>query len=565
MMLSTHDSLVLAESLLKKKDIKSRFSARQLLFLNSPVSKLVELYLYNNEGTPQKLDKFPMMVPIYNEIPQRLLLKCSRKTLKSTLISNIIALDLIRYNYYRMMYVSPNEEGTKRFSHNYLSARFISPPLMKIISKLERNDVFFKQVRESQSNIILTYASDDANRCRGPSCSFLAVDELQGVLWDIIPIIEEVLAISRIKREIFSGTPLTTDNTIQQLWKTSNQMEWVMRCDSCAHWNSLTEDNDPLKMIQYKGLCCSKCGTILNSAKGQWVDFNPGERQTMGFHLAQPIIPYYNEIHSEWLDVYHKCYTKGYSMLQVYNEVFGLAYDIGSKPITEEKLKSLCVLGDMKDIYRNHAHRYSAVFFGVDWGVNPASSRTVGALGGIREDGIIEIFYIRIFKNTDYEEQIRELAEVAKTYQPFLAMDSGPDPLRGKMLGNLYDPSKSQLVQYREGLLTQFTDTPASAMDWSQTRWCLHRSDTMGFTMELLKKNQILFPRWEDSSEAMQDILSIFTEVKEDHLRAKIFYRHRDPDDFFHVLNYIACQAHLWGGNTFFQGPSTSSEPDLNN
>ena len=135
---------------------------------------------------------------------------------------------MLRYNFYRMMYVSPDEESTKRFSHNYLSARFTSPPLMKIMGKLERNDVFFKQVNETKSNIILTYASDDANRTRGPACDHLCLDEFQGMLWDIVPIIEEVLAISKIKREIFSGTPLTTDNTINQLWKRSDQMEWAM-------------------------------------------------------------------------------------------------------------------------------------------------------------------------------------------------------------------------------------------------------------------------------------------------------------------------------------------------
>ena len=75
----------------------------------------------------------------------------------------------------------------------------------------------------------------------------------------------------------------------------------------------------------------------------------------------------------------------------------------------------------------------------------------------------------------------------------------------------------------------------------------------MGFTMELLKKGRILFPRWEDSSEGMQDILAIFTEVKEDDLKSRIFYRHKEPDDFMQTLNYAACAAHLWAGNSFFQ------------
>jgi hypothetical protein len=226
---------------------------------------------------------------------------------------------------------------------------------------------------------------------------------------------------------------------------------------------------------------------------------------------------------------------------------------MGSKPITEQQLKALCVLEDMESVYARRGHLYNYIVMGVDWGVNPESSRTVCTLAGMRDDGMMEVFYIRIYKNTDYEQQIREIAALANIYQPTLLADSGPDPLRGKMLGNLYNPGRTQLVQYREGLITQFTDIPAQALDWSQTRWALNRSETMTFTMELLKKGKILFPRWEDSSEAMQDILAIFTEVKEDDLKSRIFYRHKKPDDFFHTLNYGCCAAHLWAGNSFFQ------------
>lgn len=531
--------------------------------MNSPLSKLVELYLYNNEGQPQKLDKFPMMRAIYDGIPSKLLLKCSRKTLKSTLISNMIALNLVRYNFYRMLYVAPNEQATKRFSHDYLSARFSSPPLAKIISKLSKNDVYVKEVADTSSNIILTYASEDANRTRGPATMQNIFDEVQGMNLDIIPIVNETMAISEIKREIYAGTPLTTDNTINTLWKTAHQIEWVTKCTGCNHYNTLTEDNEPLKMIQKKGLCCSKCGKLLNTNTGRWVDFNPGDRRMYGFHMAQPILPHYNQTEKGWREVYDKCYNSNYSMLQVYNEVFGLPYDIGSKPITEEQLKKLCVLGPMQDLYDRRGHFYDFTVMGVDWGVNPESSRTVCTILGFRSDGIIEVFYVRIYKNTDYEQQIREIAELAKIYQPILLADSGPDPLRGKMLGNLYDPSRSQLVAYREGQIIQYYDVPTQSLDWSQNRWCLNRSETMSFTMEMLKKGQILFPRWEDSSEAMQDILSIFTEVKEDDLKARVFYRHKEPDDFFHTLNYACCAAHLRAGNSFFQSYQQPAGPTL--
>ena len=552
-MLSLHDSLERVTSLLKQKNQKSRFLARQVLFLNNPLSKLVELYLYNNEGQPQKLDKFPMMRAIYDGIPSKLLLKCSRKTLKSTLISNMIALNLIRYNFYRMMYVAPNEQATKRFSHDYLSQRLSSPPLNRIITKVVPNDVYVKGIEDTNSNIILTYASEDANRTRGPATMHNIFDEVQGMNQDILPIVNETMAISEIKREIYAGTPLTTDNTINELWKTAHQIEWVTKCTGCNHWNSLTEDNEPMKMIQKKGLSCSKCGKVLDTSTGRWADFNPGERRMIGFHMAQPILPHYNQTEKGWIEIYDKCYNSNYSLLQVNNEIFGLPYDLGAKPITEQEVKALCLLGEMRTIHERNRQRYIYITMAVDWGVNPESSRTVCTLVGLRDDGVMEVFFTKIFKNTNYEQQIRDIAGIAHNFQPaVLICDSGPDPIRGKMLGNLYDPSRTQLVCYREGLFVQMTDVPNDALDWSQMRWCLNRGETMGFTLTMLKKGKVLLPRWEDTSEAAQDILSLFIEVKEDDLKSRIFYRHKDPDDFFHTLNYACCAAQLWAGNSFF-------------
>jgi hypothetical protein len=564
------DILAKVSELFQSRNQKQRFRARQLLFSNSPLSKLVELYLYNNEGAPQILREFPMMRPIYDNLPKKLLLKCSRKTLKSTLISNIITLNMVRYPDYKMMYVGPNEQFTKYFSHNYLAARFESPPLKRIVSGLSKNDVFEKELEDTHSNVILKYASDDATRTRGPATDHNIHDEVQDMLLDILPIIAETMAISKIKREIFAGTPLTTDNTITALWNRGNQLEWAMKCTGCNHWNTLTEDNNPIKMIQKHGFSCSKCSKVLDSSQGCWVDANPGDREIIGFHLAQPLIPYYNASPEDWKDIYQKCFEREYSMLQVYNEVLGLPYDEGAKDITEQELKALCILGPMNKVFERRQHLYRGLFMGVDWGINPSSSRTVGTLGGVRDDGIIEIFWSKIFKDVNYEANIQELASVARKYsemsgkEVMVAADSGPDAIRGAMLGNYHNAycnkQATQLVSYRDSKYIQYTEVPPDATDWHQTRWCLHRSDTMGFTFRLLKKGQILFPDWEDMKEHMSDILCIFKEVKEDNLKAKILYCHPDnkPDDFFHTLSWVACQAHVWGSDPYFHCFSSS-------
>lgn len=551
------------KSLFARRNKRAAFLARQMLLLNTPLSKAVELYLYDNEGAPQSLELFPMMRPIYDSLPQRLLLKCSRKTLKSTLISNVITLNMVRYNYYKMLYVGPNEQFTKYFSSSYLAARFDSPRLKAVIQGLSTNDVFKKVLRDTHSDVLLKYANDDATRIRGPATDHNIHDEVQDMDLDILPIIGETMALSGFKREIFAGTPLTTDNTIQSLWKKAHQYEWAMKCRGCNHWNTLTMDNDPLKMILKQGFSCAKCSKLINSEDGQWIDFNPGDRAVHGYHLAQPLLPFFNRDPKEWREIFAKCTgEKNYTPLQVYNEVLGLAHDVGAKPITEEQLKSLCVLGEADSAWERGRRRYVATTMGVDWGVNMQTSRTTGCCVGLREDGICEVFFAKVFKDTDYESQIGALARKAGEFDAFVASDSGPDPARGIMLAKLYNPQKCQLVRYEHGKFVQRQDVPADAIDWSQTRWVLHRSDTFSFTLDLLRKNQIVFPRWEDCSEAMQDILNIFVEVKEGPLRAELFYRHKDdqPDDFFHALNFAICQAHLLAGNPLLQGASSSSQ-----
>jgi hypothetical protein len=120
----------------------------------------------------------------------------------------------------------------------------------------------------------------------------------------------------------------------------------MMKCKGCNHWNSLTEGNDPLLMIRPHGLSCSKCGRVISSREGEWVSTSPKEGHLLtGYHLAQPILPHFNEEPKEWKEIYEKVHSGKNELKVVMNETFGLSYDIGSKPITQEELVKLCVLG----------------------------------------------------------------------------------------------------------------------------------------------------------------------------------------------------------------------------
>jgi hypothetical protein len=514
------------------------------------------------------------MRQIYDKLPQKLLLKCSRKTLKSTLLSNIITLNMVRWNHYKMLYVAPQEATTKYFSSNYVSPRFDSPKLKNIFIKgWEKNDVYEKIFADTHSAVLFKYAKEDATRCRGPATDQNCLDEVQDMLFEILPIINETMSLSDYKREIFAGTPLTTDNTINELWKTSTQLEWATKCTGCNHWNMLTPENNPMNMIRKQGYSCSKCEKILNTTQGEWVSAitNQAETDLVGYHLAQPLLPHYNQNEKDWKEIYQKVTTGKYGTYQIYNEVFGLAYDVGSKPITREELRALCVLGPSRDkdsgelrILAKNRSRYIKYVTGVDWGVNMISSRTAAVHGAIRSDGIFEVFDARIYDTLDYEDHIKDIAAMSNRVQSIVCADGGPDPIRAHKIGVLTSPTRILIARYGNGKLVQHYDMPKGAPDWKSNRYVLHRSDCLSFTFRLLKAGKILFPAWEEMDKAMEDILAEFIEVKDGTLNQEIIYSHppHRADDFLHALTFAVVTAYSAIGDPQLVGPS-STAPEL--
>jgi hypothetical protein len=556
------------EKLLQAGTKESIFRARQLMFSVLPPSHFVENYLFDNEGRLQDLTDFPMLKHIYDNMPQKLLLKCSRKTLKSTLLSNFVCLNILRWNFYKMLYIGPQELTVKYFSSNYLPPRFDSPKIKKMLNKgWDKNDVFEKIMGDTRSSILFRYVKDDATRIRGPAIDCIVYDEVQDIHYDQIPIIQETMALSPYKREIFAGTPLDTTNTIHSLWKTTNQLEWMMRC-GCGHWNSLTEGNEPMKMIMPEGLSCSKCSKLLRARDGEWAASNPKNFLMTGYHLAQPILPFFNETEKEWKEVYVKCTSGKYDEKKIMNEVFGLTFDQGTKPITEEELRRVCVLGNMEDsdgrmgVLEQNKGKYRIYTVGVDWGVSMVRSRTVCTAGAMRNDGVYEVFFTKIFNGYDHEGHIRNIADLANSFGAYCVSDSGPDPIRGIKLCEMTSPTRSQLATYRRGKVIQHFDQ--GDYDWRQNRWVLHRSDVISLVIRQIKAGKILFPNWEGVSDYMQDILNVYVEVKDGMYGQEMFYSHNpnQPDDAIHSLVFAVCAAYMAVGDISLQGASSSAREE---
>jgi len=561
-------SLDQIKSFLDSSNTATRFAAKQLLFHKLPVSFFVENYLYDNENRQQSLELFPMFRSLYDNIPDRLILKCSRKTLKSSCLSNILCINMIRNNNYRQLYCGNLDSTAKAFSNNYFVPRFNSPKIKQLVPKgFIKEDVYEKILEATNSSILFRFFSEDASRIRGPSTFENAYDETQEMALEQIDIANETMSILPTKRERYAGTPLSTSNTLHILWKRSNQSEWMTKC-GCGHWNWLGEGNDPLSMLQEKGYCCSKCSRILNTLNGEWVAFNPSEKEFIGFHLAQPMLPYFAQDERQWKKIYHKVQTL--NEMTLFNEVLGLAYNAAStRPITLEELQGACVLGPMYHsedknrliILENNKRSYFSHHNGTDWGVNMKTSRTVTVQGAMTPNGVFHIYYMKQFKNYEYQQHIQEIASMATSVNAKCACDSGPDAARGVLLAEMVGgPTKCNLVRYEHGKLIQHYDW-IPGTPWQTGRWCLHRSDVLGWCLRMIKQKKILFPRWEDVSGYMQDILNVFTEIHEGTCRQEIFYRHLpdEPDDFLHAITFAAASAFCEVGGSELTGASSSA------
>lgn len=90
-------------------------------------------------------------------------------------------------------------------------------------------------------------------------------------------------------------TPTIPDYGIDAAFLRSDMRFWTMKCTSCGTWNqpekTFHENNSPEKVLYERDgtvfLGCSRCGSRLNPAEGEWVADFPDRKDIAGFHISQ--------------------------------------------------------------------------------------------------------------------------------------------------------------------------------------------------------------------------------------------------------------------------------------
>lgn len=478
---------------------------------------------------------------LYDSPAKRILLFCARQCEKSTMLGNRALTYSCMIPSYRTLYVSPSATQTKTFSVDRIKEPLeTSEVLRSYTTTLLQQNVFEKQF-VNRSKITLRYAFLNADRARGIPANAIVIDELQDILSDCIPVIEQAASHSpeALKRFVYAGTPKGLDGVLEYYRSgtakgraMSTMGEWVVPCDKHGgeagrYWNILGEKN-----IQRKGLSCEKCHQPIDPmhADAQWAMMQQ-EGVFESYRIPQLMVPW-----KSWEETYLD-YGR-YDRAKFYNEVLGISYDSGLRPLTRAQVRECC--NPKISMHSSELEKYKAlsagnnIFAGIDWGTGE-HSYTVLCLGAYRDDKF-SIFYIHRFTGEDIDPvpQFAKIDEILSYLNVrVIGIDYGGGFYGRDHLVRKFGVRRVQSYQYMARARKKLLWNPAFR------RWQMVRTEVMSDIFNAIKRKQIALPRWEEFEDPYaNDFLNVYAEYNET-LRM-LQYRHRPDktDDAFHAVLY---------------------------
>jgi hypothetical protein len=219
-----------------------------------------------------------------------------------------------------------------------------------------------------------------------------------------------------------------------------------------------------------------------------------------------------------------------------YNEVLGVSYDSGLRPLTTHQVMECCSpdlsMGDIDKYVAKSAGQ--PVFAGIDWGTGENSYTFVTLATYV--DMRFRVFYAHRFTGEDTSPPV-QLAKICELINKFnvrmVGTDYGGGFDRNDHLIRQFGPQRIQKFQYLARCKRKVE------WDGKLRRWKVHRTEAMSDIFNAIKRKQCEFPRWEEFKDpAGQDMLNIYSEYN--NVLRMIVYKHGvdKPDDSFHSLLY---------------------------
>ena len=488
------------------------------------------------KGKPLDLEEYKPFELVYNISPPELVIKAGRQIGKSVSLGGSMITQSILRKYFNTIYIAPLSAQASRFSTAYLDPFLWSPLIRKhYLDSASKKNVFEKSLNTG-SRIYLSYAEteQDADRVRGASGDMLLLDEIQDISQDAIPILRETLSASEFAWVRYTGTAKTENNTLEFNWKRSNGLEWVVKCTHCGKWTIPSDHETCLKILaNHVGPGCAHCGAIIDMKTGKWIAARPNEKNVIGFHMPQFIMPARTRP-KKWAELVQKVIGGGYSSQKLSNEVFGLASGVGGR-ILSLKEAMLCCNSSQTEFDTGFPHdrrNITHTVLGVDWSVSGSTkSYTVISILGYDFTGKAYLLYSQRLDGIDILDQVQRVEQLYRQFQcSMIGSDRGVGVLQGQIMKRNIGDDRVCMVNYVSA---------KNALRWDKQGNFYAADRTMNIDTVVMKakigKVKFETPSWSIMENFWSDALNVY---EEESAAGKRLYR-KDPDlcdDWLHSI-----------------------------
>lgn len=485
---------------------------------------------------------------IMNDLPSEMVIMSGRQVEKSTTLSNKIVSHAINIPKIRIAYIGPVFKQVATFSKDRLM------PLLNTSTPYVRSYGDRKSgAKLSVTDITLTNMSyialrslynDSVDSTRGLSNDVVCYDEVQDIVKDNIPVVNETTSHSFLLDEdtgmrgriMYTGTPKSKDNTIEQLWQASTQDMLGFKCPRCGKWII----GGGIENIREEGFSCAHCSRVidLREVSKEWIrSFGKDDGVKMvGYHLSQLMMPWIT-----WKSVWSKFSGKDkYEDYRFFNEVLGYSFDNSEKMFSETEWKSNIIAAregvkDWESLWK-YANTYSVpmYYLGLDWG-HGTKSKTVFTVSAFMEGKLTPIF-VKKFGPSDGGRDA-ELKYVQKfmreRHNSVLGVDYGDGYLEDQKLVEEFGLRRVFVIMHNDALGSLIRFKP------KENYYITNRTDIMSKYFGEVKGGEIAFIGVWDG---MWDVVAVdyIAVSRERRSTGRHFYTHIDPDDAVHSNLYSA-------------------------
>lgn len=534
-----------------------------------PTAAPILPFLFFLRNKPYTLHNHFVFEELYSlRQPTRTVLMTGRQIGKTTNIAVHSLLLAATNPYMTIVAAAPLGEQIGRFSTMYINPLLLESPIRSIlVGRNTINRVLQKEFKNG-SRIVCTFAFLDPTRTRGIPGSRLVVDEAQSMDISFLPILREIISQSEFgQQEMYSGTPLTEDNTLAYLWSESSQAEWFIPCSHCTTngfptWNIPSPDYHLDKIIgpvhesiseRIPATICYKCRKPISPRMGRWVHRYPERRwSAAGYHIPQIIIPYHYANPKHWSLLYGKYKGLGPTPInKFYNEVLGWPYELSDALLGLSDLKKVCCLPkNTEENAISQLSKYELVSLGVDWGGGGADgvSLTTLALCGLTHTKKVEVIWgTKLLNPLDPIKEAEIILYYLSKFQPhFIAHDyNGAGSIRETLLLQAgVEPSKIKGMVYsgarRTSIITYHAATPTHPREY----YLIDKTKSLQMLCNLIRLGGIRFFEYDFVSNEEPGLVHEFLGLREEKYETanreiyRITHRANQSCDFVDAVNY---------------------------